>query len=92
MKGQHDTGKADEFAAEAHELLSQRDGQDTADYAAAVAAAIKAASARPGTAGNPPVLDRPPGTAQAPAAGHRPAARTLAPRSPVARWPDFRLP
>ena len=45
MKGQHDTGKADEFAAEAHELLSQRDGQDTADYAAAVAAAIKAASA-----------------------------------------------
>ncbi len=45
MKGRHDTGKADGYAAEAHELLSQREGQDTADYAAAVAAAIKAASA-----------------------------------------------
>ena len=45
MKRQEHTGTADEFAAEAHQLLGQRDGQDTADYAAAVAAAIKAASA-----------------------------------------------
>jgi hypothetical protein len=34
----------EEFAADAYKLLSQRNGQDTADYAAAVAAATEAAS------------------------------------------------
>ena len=61
MKGQHDTGKADEFAAEAHELLSQREGQDTADYAAAVAVAIKAASAGRERPEIPPSWIVPPG-------------------------------
>ena len=61
MKGQHDTGKADEFAAEAHELLSQREGQDTADYAAAVTAASKAAPAGRGCPEIPPSWIVPPG-------------------------------
>jgi hypothetical protein len=45
MKGQEHTGKAEDFAAEGYKLLSQRGGQDTADWVPAVAAAIKAASA-----------------------------------------------
>jgi hypothetical protein len=45
MKTQEHIDKPDEFAAEAHKLLSHRDGQDTADWAAAVATAIEAAFA-----------------------------------------------
>jgi len=42
MKGQEHIDK--DFAEEAHKVLSQRHGQDTADWAAAFAAAIETAS------------------------------------------------
>ena len=46
MKRQEHINKAEEdFAAEAHQLLSQKDGRDTADWASGVATAIKTASA-----------------------------------------------
>jgi hypothetical protein len=61
MKRHEHTGQADEYAAEAYKLLSQRDGQDTADCAAAVAAAIKAASAGRGGPEIPPSWIVPPG-------------------------------
>ena len=62
MKRQEHTGKADpEFAAEAHKVLSQRDGQDTADCAAAVATAIKTASAGRERPEIPPSWIVPPG-------------------------------
>jgi hypothetical protein len=44
MKGQQHIDEAEEFAAEAHKVLSQRDGHDTAVWAAAFAAAIESAS------------------------------------------------
>jgi hypothetical protein len=62
MKRQEHIGKAEEeFAAEAHELLSQRDGQDTAEYAAAVAAAIETAAAGRESPEIPPSWIVPPG-------------------------------
>jgi hypothetical protein len=62
MKRQEHIGTADEeLAAEAYELLSQRDGQDTADNAAAVATAIKAASAGREQPEIPPSWSAPPG-------------------------------
>ena len=62
MKRQEHTGKAEEeFAAEAHRLLSQSGEQDTADWAPAVAAAIKTASAGRGQPEIPPSWIVPPG-------------------------------
>ena len=89
MKRQEHTDTANEFAAEAYKLFSQRDGQDTADCAAAVAAAIKTASA----GRDEPEIPRPGSSRRdcpTPAAGRRLAARPLAPRSPVTRWPGLR--
>ena len=92
MKRQEHTGTADEFAAEAHQLLGQRDGQDTADYAAAVAAAIKAAS----VGGNRRKSPRPGSSRRdCPSPGYRASARCPdpnLPRSPATRWPGFRMP
>jgi hypothetical protein len=61
MKGQEHAGNAEEFAAEAYKLLSQKDGQDAADWAAAVAAAIKTASAGREWPDIPPSWIVPPG-------------------------------